>query len=105
MFFALRRDISIVKYTFIQRLRGFWGLAKIKFGGWHTHACAGIFLKFGHRGEYGKVQYTVYGVYYIRYFWQGNHQIYCHLRCIQTGLANPKYVCVLTGSRAAACLM
>jgi hypothetical protein len=29
--------------------------------------------------------YTVY----IRYFWQGNHQIYGHLRCIYTVLANP----------------
>jgi len=37
-FFALRRDIGIVKYIFIQRLRG---LAKIKFGGWRTHTCAG----------------------------------------------------------------
>jgi len=32
--------------------------------------------------------YTVY----IRYFWQGNHQIYGHIRCIYTGLANPIYV-------------
>jgi hypothetical protein len=32
--FALRRDIGIVKYIFIQRLRGFRGLAKIKFRGW-----------------------------------------------------------------------
>jgi len=29
--------------------------------------------------------YTVY----IRYFWQGNHQIYGHIRCIYTVLANP----------------
>jgi len=28
--------------------------------------------------------YTVY----IRYFWQGNHQIYGHIRCIYTVLAN-----------------
>jgi hypothetical protein len=26
---------------------------------------------------------------YIRYFWQGNHQIYGHIRCIYTVLANP----------------
>jgi hypothetical protein len=31
--------------------------------------------------------YTVY----IRYFWQGNHQIYGHTRCIYTVLANPTY--------------
>jgi len=29
--------------------------------------------------------YTVY----IRYFWLGNHQIYGHIRCIYTVLANP----------------
>jgi hypothetical protein len=32
--------------------------------------------------------YTVY----IRYFWQGNHQIYGHIRCIYTVLANPEYM-------------
>ena len=26
---------------------------------------------------------------YIRYFWQGNEQIYGHIRCINTVLANP----------------
>ena len=26
---------------------------------------------------------------YTRYFWQGNHQIYGHIRCICTVLANP----------------
>jgi len=26
---------------------------------------------------------------YIRFFWQGNHQIYGHIRCIYTVLANP----------------
>jgi len=26
---------------------------------------------------------------YIRYYWQGNHQIYGHIRCIYTVLANP----------------
>jgi len=31
--------------------------------------------------------YTVY----IRYFWQGNHQIYGYIRCIYTVLANPTY--------------
>ena len=28
---------------------------------------------------------------YTRYFWQGNHQMYGHIRCIYTVLANPKY--------------
>jgi hypothetical protein len=31
--------------------------------------------------------YTVY----IRYFWQGNHQIYGYIRCIYTVLANPTW--------------
>jgi len=31
--------------------------------------------------------YTVY----IRCFWQGYHQIYDHIRCIYTVLANPRY--------------
>ena len=29
----------------------------------------------------------------IRYFWQENHQIYSHMRCMFTVLANPSYVC------------
>jgi len=33
--------------------------------------------------------YTVY----IRYFWQGKHQIYGHIWCIYTVLANPTHVC------------
>jgi hypothetical protein len=32
--------------------------------------------------------YTVY----IRYFWQGNHKIYGHIRCIYTVLANPTHI-------------
>ena len=35
--------------------------------------------------------YTVH----VRYFWQGNHQIYGHIRCIYTVLANP--TCVWRG--------
>jgi hypothetical protein len=31
--------------------------------------------------------YTVY----LRYFWQGSHQIYGHIRRIYTVLANPRY--------------
>jgi len=48
--------------------------------------------------------YTVY----IRYFWQGHHQIYGHIRCIYTVLANPMclsshmYVCVCV--RAGVCM-
>jgi len=34
----------------------------------------------------------IYGVYTV--FWQGNHQIYGHIRCIYTVLANSTYVCV-----------
>jgi hypothetical protein len=30
---------------------------------------------------------------YLRYFWQGNHQIYGHIRCIHTVLANPTHGC------------
>jgi len=33
--------------------------------------------------------YTVY----IRYFWQGNHQIFGHIRCIYMVLANPTQNC------------
>jgi len=33
--------------------------------------------------------YTVY----IRYFWQGNHPLYVHIRCIYTVLANPTIQC------------
>ena len=52
-------------------------------------------------GIFGReiTEYTViYGVYirfwptlYIRYFWQGNHQIYGDTRGIYTVLANPTY--------------
>ena len=31
-------------------------------------------------------------IVYIRYFWQGNHQIYGHIRGIYTVLANPDYL-------------
>jgi hypothetical protein len=44
---------------------------------------------------------TVYGAtssVYVRYFWQGNHLIYGHIRCVYyTSLANPKQeLCMLT---------
>ena len=48
--------------------------------------------------------YTVY----IRYFGQGNHQIYGHIRCIYTVLANPTYVfmylCVFVCACVRACV-
>jgi hypothetical protein len=34
---------------------------------------------------------TMYTVY-IRYFWQGNHQVYGHIRCEYMVLASPRYV-------------
>ena len=34
-------------------------------------------------------QYHIYTVC-IRYFWQGNQQIYGHIRCIYTVLASPR---------------
>ena len=33
------------------------------------------------------VQSHIYTVY-VRYFWQGNHQLYGHIRCIHMALAN-----------------
>jgi len=47
-----------------------------------------------HRFRVG--QNHIYTVY-IRYFWQGNHQIYGHIRCIYTVLANPTYVAHMFG--------
>ena len=47
--------------------------------------------------------YQIYGVYirfwptlYLRYFWQGYHQLYGHIRCIYTVLANPRYTPYMT---------
>jgi len=37
-------------------------------------------------------KYTVY----IRYFWQENHQVYGHIRCLYTFLANPTLVTKLS---------
>jgi len=31
---------------------------------------------------------------YIRYFWQKNHHIYGHIRCVYTVLANPSYIAI-----------
>ena len=31
---------------------------------------------------------------YIRYFWQGNYEIYSQIRCIYTVLANPINMCI-----------
>jgi len=41
--------------------------------------------------------YTVY----VRYFWQGNHHIYGHIRCIYTVLANPSYTLCMHGKHLA----
>jgi hypothetical protein len=30
---------------------------------------------------------------YIRYSWQGSHQVYGHIRCVYMVLANPTYIC------------
>jgi hypothetical protein len=40
------------------------------------------------------VQNHIYTVY-IRFVWQGNHQIHGHIQCIYTVLANPIYVRLL----------
>jgi hypothetical protein len=37
---------------------------------------------------------------YIWCFWQGNHQIYGHIRCIYTVLANPMHVCMCLGAHS-----
>ena len=42
----------------------------------------------GQNHIYIRCMYTVY----IRYFMQGNHQIYGHIRCIYTVLANPTHM-------------
>jgi len=39
---------------------------------------------------YGWPEPYIYTVY-IRYSWQGNHQIYGHIRCIYTFLASPSH--------------
>ena len=31
---------------------------------------------------------------YVRYFWQGNHQLYGHVRCVYTVLTNPSHILV-----------
>jgi hypothetical protein len=40
-------------------------------------------------------QNHVYTVY-VRYFWQGNHQIYGYIWCIYTALANPRHAASIT---------
>ena len=48
-----------------------------------------------HTGIYGvhirRVGQNPIYMVYIRCFWQGNHQIYGHIRCIYTVLASPTY--------------
>ena len=50
----------------------------------HTHPCEPMYTRIWSRVGQNHI-YTVN----IRYFWQGNHQIYGHIRCIHTVLANP----------------
>ena len=51
----------------------------------------------------GVGQNHIYTVY-IRSFWQGNHQVYGHIRCIYTVLANPTYMqCSLPNHAPLAC--
>jgi len=35
--------------------------------------------------------YNIIYTVYIRYLWQGNQQMYGHMRCIYTVLANPTH--------------
>jgi len=53
----------------------------------------------GYMGTYAGLARTIY-IYtvYIRYFWQGNHQIYGHIRCIYTVLANPLHTVDVTNA-------
>ena len=43
-----------------------------------------------HSGRSGAKKLGLARTVYVRYFWQGNHQIYSHIRCIYTVLANPR---------------
>jgi hypothetical protein len=51
----------------------------------HFHAIQTVHLRY--IGIFRVGQNHLYTVY-IRYFWQGKHQIYGHIRCIYTVLAN-----------------
>jgi len=55
--------------------------------GW-TGLCQGTLVITWDMNRVG--QNHIYTVH-IRYFWQGNHQIYGHIRCIYTVLANPRH--------------
>ena len=52
----------------------------------HTHPCEPMYTRIWSRVGQNHI-YTVY----IRYFWQGNHQLYGHTRCIYSVLANPTH--------------
>ena len=56
----------------------------------HTVAQSYIYTH-GHTVIYRVDQNHIYTIY-IRYFWQGNHQIYGHIRCIYTDLVNPSHI-------------
>jgi hypothetical protein len=49
----------------------------------------------GHYTYLGIDQIHIYTVY-IRFFWQENHQIYGHIRCIYMVLANPIHIIHVT---------
>ena len=44
----------------------------------------------------------MYGVY-TRYLWQGNHQIYGHIRCMYTVLTNPNNLKPINASKKMVC--
>ena len=54
---------------------------------WHVTECRAVQLCGMHRVG----QHHIYTLY-IRCFWQGNHHIYGHVRCVYTVLANPRHV-------------
>ena len=47
----------------------------------------------------------IYIFIYIRYFWQGNHQIYGHIRCVCTILANPTHTHTYTCTYSHTCTL
>jgi len=71
----------------------------------HARACASIWplsslptlsislqLSPTHKSRFIRVDQNHIYTEYIRYFWQGIHQIYGHIRCIYTVLANPTFL-------------
>ena len=48
-------------------------------------------LTYGACVELARTIHTYVYTVYIRHFWQGNHHIYGHIRCVYTVLANPTH--------------